>query len=86
MIDNDEEDDKIIAVANNDIAVNYMNDISKLPPHTVVELKRFFKDYKKLENKEVVVEEFLGKEAPYKNISDAIALYKEKIEKLISGG
>ena len=29
MIDDDEQDDKIIAVANNDMAVNYINDISE---------------------------------------------------------
>ena len=85
MIDNNEEDDKIIAVANNDMAVNYINDISELPPHTVVELKRFFEDYKKLEHKEVVVENFLGKKEAYKSVVESIELYKENIGKLISG-
>ena len=85
MIDNNEEDDKIIAVANNDMAVNYVNDISDLPPHTVVELKRFFEDYKKLENKEVVVENFLGKKEAYKSVEESIILYRENIGKLISG-
>ena len=32
MIDGGEADDKIIAVANNDVSVNYMSDISQLPP------------------------------------------------------
>ena len=85
MIDNNEEDDKIIAVANNDMAVNYINDIHELPPHTVVELKRFFEDYKKLEHKEVVVEEFFGKDAAYKSVMDSISFYKEKREELTSG-
>ena len=52
MIDNNERDDKIISVAKNDMSVNYINDIQELPPHTSVELKRFFEDYKKLEHKE----------------------------------
>ncbi|MGE5364780.1 MAG: inorganic diphosphatase [Bacteroidota bacterium] len=77
MVDDDEKDDKIIAVANNDMSVNYINNLSELPPHTIVELKRFFEDYKKLEHKNVIVEHFFGKQEAYKIISDSIALYKK---------
>jgi len=83
MLDDDEQDDKIVAVANNDMAVNYINDISELPPHTVVELRRFFEDYKKLEHKQVIVEQFLGREDAYKIISDAVELYAKERDKLI---
>ncbi|MFH1194864.1 MAG: inorganic diphosphatase [bacterium] len=78
MIDQNERDDKIIAVANNDISVNYIEDIENLPPHATVQLKRFFEDYKKLEHKNVSVEQFSGKEAAYKIILESIQLYKEK--------
>ncbi len=80
MIDNNERDDKIIAVAKNDMSVNYINDIKELPPHTSVELKRFFEDYKKLEHKEVIVQEFLGKQDAYNIINESIDLYNQKIE------
>ena len=83
MVDDDEQDDKIIAVANNDMAVNYINDITELPPHTVVELKRFFEDYKMLEHKQVVVEQFLGREEAHRIISDAINLYASVKDKLL---
>ncbi|MCC9135865.1 inorganic diphosphatase [Pontibacter silvestris] len=75
MIDNNEEDDKIIAVAYNDMSVRHINDISELPPHTLLEMRRFFEDYKKLENKEVIVEQFLGREHAYKIIQDSVDLY-----------
>lgn len=62
MIDGGEADDKIIAVAANDMSVNYINDITELPPHFIDEMRHFFEEYKKLEKKTVVVEEFQNKE------------------------
>ena len=78
MIDNEERDEKIIAVAKNDMAVNYINSLSELPPHTMVELKRFFEDYKKLEHKRVEVNEFLEKENAYKIIENSRKRYDDK--------
>jgi inorganic pyrophosphatase len=83
MVDGTERDDKIIAVASHDMSVNYMNDISELPPHTLVELKRFFEDYKMLEHKNVVVEQFMHKEEAFKIVLESIKLYQENKGSLI---
>lgn len=81
MLDNGEADDKIIAVAANDMSVNYINDISELPPHSIKETRSFFEDYKKLEKKEVVIEDFLERDAAYEIISQSIVDYNNKFSK-----
>lgn len=83
MIDGEEKDAKIIAIAKNDISVNYINDLSQLPPHTLVELRRFFEDYKKLEHKNVTVEQFLDKESACRIITESMQLYQKNKERLV---
>ena len=61
MIDENEEDDKIIAVHADDPEYRDFCDISELPEHRLKAVKRFFEDYKALENKHVRVERFLGR-------------------------
>jgi inorganic pyrophosphatase len=80
MIDQGEADDKIIAVAADDISVSHINDIEELPEHLLRELRNFFEDYKKLENKEVIVEEFLDKEMAIKIILQSIEDYKKYMQ------
>jgi len=75
MVDDNENDEKIIAVADNDMAVNYISSLAGLPPHTMVELKRFFEDYKKLEHKHVEVNEFLESEFAYNIIENSMKRY-----------
>lgn len=77
MVDNGEQDDKIIAVAKNDQSINYINDISELPPHTMKEIVRFFQDYKALENKNVTIEHLLGVKYAHKVIYESIELYNK---------
>lgn len=78
MLDGGEMDDKILAVAANDMSVNYINDISELPPHLTKELRSFFEDYKKLEKKSVVVEEFQGREVALQIIEQSVQDYQAK--------
>lgn len=77
MIDQDEEDDKIIAVALNDMSVNQYNDIKDLPQHLLQQIHRFFEDYKKLENKTVQVKSFEDREHALQIVKSSIDLYKK---------
>ncbi|MBS1509948.1 MAG: inorganic diphosphatase [Bacteroidetes bacterium] len=81
MIDNGEEDDKIIAVATKDPGVNFYKNVEELPKHFIAVLRNYFENYKVLENKVVEIDEFQDKEAAYKIINDAVELYKEKYRK-----
>lgn len=76
MIDGGEADDKIIAVSPDDMSVSHIEDIEELPKHALRELKAFFEDYKKLENKEVEVEKFQNKEKAWQIINKSIEDYK----------
>jgi inorganic pyrophosphatase len=75
MIDSGDADDKIIAVAKNDPSVNYINTLSELPMHFFAELRNFFEEYKKLEKKTVVVDEFQEKDKAHHIIKEAIERY-----------
>jgi len=77
MLDNGEADDKIIAVAAGDPSVSHYNDISELPMHFRTEMMNFFEDYKKLEHKTVVVEEFFGKDIAMDILQESLRLYDE---------
>jgi inorganic pyrophosphatase len=81
MVDRGEADDKIIAVAENDPSVSHLNDVKDLPDHLRAELKHFFENYKTLENKKVVVDEFLGKQKAMEIIQNSIGYYRENFLK-----
>jgi len=77
MIDGGDPDDKIIAVAATDPGVNHYNNIEELPKHFFDELRHFFEEYKKLENKSVVVEDFGDKAKALSIVEEAIEFYKK---------
>lgn len=81
MLDNGDADDKIIAVSAGDPSVNHINDISELPQHFISEMRNFFEDYTKLENKTVVVEEFFDRKTATIILQDSLKMYKEHFAK-----
>jgi inorganic pyrophosphatase len=76
MMDQGEEDDKIIAVHLDDPEYAFYDSISQLPPHRMSEVQRFFEDYKSLENKTVSIEGILDRAAALATIVRAIKSYK----------
>ena len=81
MIDRGEADDKIIAVAEQDVSVSDVEDMSKVPQYLLEELKHFFENYKTLENKKVIVDEFQSKEKAMEIILQSIDFYKKTFRK-----
>jgi len=69
-------DDKIIAVNIQDPAVSDYDDHTQLPAHALREIKRFFQDYKILEHKTVVVDDFLGPSDAIRVLLEALDLYR----------
>ncbi|MBA2250646.1 MAG: inorganic diphosphatase [Chitinophagaceae bacterium] len=77
MIDTGLIDDKIIAVAVKDPGVNYITTIEEVPQHFLSILKNYFEQYKVLENKKVVINDFQDKHEAYKVINESIEHYKQ---------
>jgi len=81
MIDNEEDDDKILAVYEGDPRFKEYEDIRDIPKHILVELKHFFETYKELQGKKTRILEMLGKEEAHRAIEKGIEMYKEKFGK-----
>lgn len=79
MVDDEEEDAKIICIHMDDPAFNDYWHIKELPDHRLRELRRFFQDYKKLEDKSVRVQDFFGPERARRVLERSIEQYDETI-------
>ena len=72
-------DDKIIAIHMDDPAYSQYTHIREVPQRSLLELRRFFEDYKTLEKKMVELDELLGPYEAAKAIRAALQIYKKDI-------
>ena len=82
MKDEGEGDDKIIAVHIHDPAFNGYRDIAELPAHIFKEMQRFFEDYKTLEDKQVVVENWGNAAEALECVVSSFELYRAEENRL----
>jgi inorganic pyrophosphatase len=83
MRDDKGQDDKLVAVHADDPSYAHYSDVTEIPPHKLRELKRFFEDYKALENKKVLVAEPQGRSGGLQVLREAIRLYDRERERLM---
>ncbi len=78
MTDDGDSDAKVLAVPVKDPRYDTIHDITDLDPHTLEEIKHFFKVYKDLQKKEVIVADWRNKPEAIKDINHALELYQQK--------
>jgi inorganic pyrophosphatase len=76
MRDEKGTDDKIVAVSVHDPAYAHYSHHDQLPPHVLRQMRRFFEDYKILEEKHVSIEHLLGPAEAVGIIDDALRAYQ----------
>lgn len=75
MVDQGNNDEKIIAVAKNDPVYNSYSNLVDLPSHVEDEIRHFFQVYKMLEHKETIVESTGDRKEAERIIQEAIDRY-----------
>lgn len=78
MKDQDQMDDKVIAVHAHDPEYNHITSIRQLPGHRLNEMRHFFESYKTLERKDVKIDSIEDQAWALKIVREAIALYRSK--------
>ena len=77
MIDSGKRDHKIISVAIHDPEYNSYKESANMPEHRLAMLRRFFLDYKQLEDKQVEVDQIQPAKHALPVIDDSLARYQE---------
>lgn len=75
MIDNGEQDDKILGVAARDPLYQSVNTLESVPEAIIESIIHFFKHYKEKEHKKVIINELHSQEKAYSIITKSIANY-----------
>ena len=70
-------DDKIVAVSIRDPNFADYTHKDQLPNHVLLQVRRFFEDYKALEDKQVIVQDMLGPEDAITIIREALEFYRK---------
>ncbi len=78
MRDGGAADDKILAVHVSDPEFYHVQQLEDVTNHRIMEIQRFFIDYKVLEEKEVVVNPFEGRATALKVIAQSLVDYQAK--------
>ncbi len=81
MIDDNENDEKIIAIPFRDPSMSIYKNLTELPPHVFDEISNFFEVYKILENKKTAIKEIQGREEAMECIKVCMENYIEKFWK-----
>jgi inorganic pyrophosphatase len=78
MVDGGERDDKVVAVPVDDPRFAEVKDLTDVNAHFVKEMTHFFETYKKVQNKEVSVGSWHGREAAYAAFTRSRELYQKR--------
>lgn len=82
MIDGGDRDDKVVAVPVDDPRFNDVQDLADLNKHFIKEMSHFFETYKKIQNKEVSVGEWHGRDVAKQAFEKSVQMYQDdKISK-----
>ncbi len=79
MLDRGKKDSKIIAVSINDPTYSVYKDASDLPKSVVKEVEQFFKVYKELEKKKVVVQGMLSRKQAVTEIEKSVKRFNSNL-------
>lgn len=77
MVDDGEEDVKLIAVCNNDPRFAHVETLRDLPPHNLSEIRHFFNTYKQLQDKVVTTGDWLDVNSARDFLEESIEAYKQ---------